>query len=151
KSIRYHSVKRVLDEMEYIVNKGVGRFWIGDPNFTASRERTLELLQGKIERGIKAPFWFQTRCDLVDEELIEKLREAGAATVGFGLESASPGILDETGKDIGLDHMRRMVKVSQSLGIEVELFSMYGLPGETIENVRQTLNFVRSYNIPVFA
>jgi len=151
RKIRYHSVKRVLDEMEYIANKGVNRFWIGDPNFTASRERTMELLQGKIERGIKTPFWFQTRCDLVDEELLKKLREAGANIVGFGLESASPGILDETGKDIGLDHMRRMVEAAQSLGMEVELFTMYGLPGETIEHTRQTMSFVRSYKIPIFA
>ena len=149
--IRYHSVERVLDEMEYIVSKGVGRFWIADPNFTASRERTLELLKGKIERGIKAPFWFQTRCDLVDEDLLKDLKEAGAFIVGFGLESASPGVLDETGKEIGLDHLRKMVNVAQSLGIDVELFSMYGLPGENIEDVRKTLNFVRSYKIPIYA
>lgn len=149
KKVRFHSVKRILDEMEYITERGIKLLWFGDPNFTTSPEKTLEILNGKLERGIKTPFWCQTRSDLVDEKMLKKLREAGAETIALGLESGSPGVLKSTGKGIALDHLRRMIEVSQSLGIKVELFSMFGLPGETVEHARETIQFVKSYKVPL--
>ncbi len=87
--VRYHSIERVLSEMEFLSKMGVERFWFADPNFTQDRIRTEELLQKKIDRGISTPFWCQTRSDFVDSALLEKLHAAGADTVAFGLESGS--------------------------------------------------------------
>lgn len=149
RKIRCHSVQRTLKEMECLVEKGITRFWFADENFGGSRERALEILQGKIDSGIKTRFWCQTRCDLVDEEMIGKLREAGADTIAFGLESANSGVLNNTGKGIALERLRRMIEVSRSAGLNVELFSMFGLPGETVEKARQTLHFVQTCKLPI--
>jgi radical SAM superfamily enzyme YgiQ (UPF0313 family) len=83
RKIRYHSTQRVLDEMEYLERKGIKELWIADSNFPATYERDWKILQGKIDRGIKMPFWCETRCDLVDEQMLKKLREAGAFKVSF--------------------------------------------------------------------
>lgn len=83
RKIRYHSAKRVLDEMEYLEQKGIKELWIADSNFPASHQRDLEILQGKIDRGIKMPFWSETRWDLMDEQMLKKLREAGALKISF--------------------------------------------------------------------
>jgi anaerobic magnesium-protoporphyrin IX monomethyl ester cyclase len=147
--IRYHSVERVVAEMELLSGKGIGRFWFADPNFTADRARTERLLDEKMRRGIKTPFWCQTRSDLIDPDLLRRLREAGADTIAFGLESGSPGVLDDTRKGIELEELRRNIEAAQALGMETELFSIYGLPGETVENARETLRFVRSLGIPI--
>ena len=93
--VRYHSIERTLAEMELLAGEGIERFWFADPNFTENRERTEKLLEEKIKRGIATPFWFQTRADLVDAPLLTKLQQAGADTVAFGLESGSPGVLEE--------------------------------------------------------
>ena len=147
--VRYHSVERVLSEMELLSKTGIERFWFADPNFTEDRARTEELLARKIERGIATPFWLQTRSDLIDAELLEKLRKAGADTVAFGLESASADVLEKTNKGIQLDRLRENVKKAQSLGMDAELFSIFGLPGETIEDARRTIEFVRSLGVPI--
>jgi radical SAM superfamily enzyme YgiQ (UPF0313 family) len=147
--IRHHSVGRVIAEMELLAERGIGRFWFADPNFTADRARTVRLLEEKMKRGIKTPFWFQTRSDLVDPELLGRLREAGADTIAFGLESGSPGVLDDTRKGIELHQLRGNIEAAQSLGMETELFSIFGLPGETPANARETLEFVRSLGIPI--
>ena len=54
--IRYHSVERVIEEMEMLSEQGIQRFWFADPNFTENRERTEQLLEAKIDRGIMTPF-----------------------------------------------------------------------------------------------
>ncbi len=151
KKIQFHSIERVLDEMEYLNRRGIDRFWIGDPNFTAYRERTEKLLEEKIRRGIKSPFWCQTRVDLVDEELLNLMKRAGLDIIGFGFESGSDEVLDRMHKDVTVDHFHRMVQYAQSIGINIDLFSMYGQPGETVEYARKTLDVVRHYNIPIYA
>lgn len=147
--VRHHSIERTVDEMDYLAGNGIERFWFADPNFTEDKERTARLLEAKIERGITTPFWCQTRSDLVDEPLLEKLSRAGADTVAFGLESGSPGILEKTNKRITLEGLRENIRIVQALGMEPELFSIFGLPGETVEDARRTLEFVRSLGIPI--
>jgi anaerobic magnesium-protoporphyrin IX monomethyl ester cyclase len=83
RKIRYHSTKRVLDEMEYLERKGIKELWIADSNFPTSYGRDWEILQGKIDRGIKIPFYCETRFDLVDDQMLKKLREAGAIKISF--------------------------------------------------------------------
>ena len=147
--VRYHSVERVVSEMELLSGMGIERFWFADPNFSQDRARTNKLLDEKIKRGISTPFWCQTRSDLVDSALLEKLRQAGADTVAFGLESGSDSVLEKTNKKIRLEQLKENVKTTQSLGMDAELFSIFGLPDETIEDARRTIEFVRSLGVPI--
>lgn len=147
--VRYHSVERTIAEMELLTANGIGRFWFADPNFTEDKERTAALLEEKIKRGIKTPFWMQTREDLVDKDILKLLKTASADTIAFGLESGSPGVLDKTNKKIELDRLREHISFAQNLGMDTELFSVFGLPGETFEDARTTLEFVRSLGIPI--
>ncbi len=147
--VRYHSVERTIDEMELLTSKGIARFWFADPNFTENKERTAQLLEEKIRRGIKTPFWMQTREDLVDKDILKLLKAASADTIAFGLESGSPGVLEKTNKRIELGRLREHVSFAQNLGMETELFSVFGLPGETYDDARTTLDFVRSLGIPI--
>jgi radical SAM superfamily enzyme YgiQ (UPF0313 family) len=149
--VRFHSVERTLEEMEFLTAQGIRRFWFADPNFTEDRARTERLLAEKIERGIETPFWFQTRSDLIDPELLTKLREAGADTVAFGLESGSPGILAATNKRIALDQLGANIEAARELGMDTELFSIFGLPGETVEHATETIDFVRSLGVPIIS
>jgi len=147
--VRYHSVQRVADEMELLASQGIERFWFADPNFTEDPDRTERLLEEKIRRGIATPFWCQTRSDMIGPSMMRRLKEAGADTIAFGLESGSPGVLKKTNKRIELQQLRQNIQAAQSLGLETELFSIFGLPDETVEDARQTLEFVQSLGIPI--
>ncbi len=147
--IRYHSVDRVIREMEFLSRLGIKRFWFADPNFTENKARTLQILNEKVNREITTPFWLQTRSDLVDEELLNALRAAGADTIAFGLESGSPEVLKRTRKGISLERVEQNIAYAQQIGLETELFTIFGLPGETIDDARATISFVKSLNISV--
>lgn len=144
KHVRYHSVERVLEEMSWLNSKGISRFWVADPSFSFKRTRTQELLEGVLRRGIRASLWLETRADLVDEELLRLMAKAGVRLVAYGLESASQRVLELLGKEVSLETLRRAVSMSKAHGLDVELFSQYGLPGETQQDALHTLEFVRS-------
>lgn len=147
--IRYHSIERVMQEMAYLSKQGIERFWFADPNFTENRQRTLDFVEKKIDLGIVTPFWFQTRSDLIDEELLEALKKCGADTVAFGLESASPTVLKNINKRLDINQLRKNIEYARSIELNAELFTIYGLPGETVDDARVTLDFVKSLDIPV--
>lgn len=144
RKIRYHSVGRVLEEMMWLNRKGIERFWLADPSFSFHRQRTQELLEGILHRGIKARIWLETRADLVDEDLLDLMKRAGVGLVAYGLESASPRVLEMINKGVSLEKLKTAVRMTLEKGLEVELFSQYGLPGESIEDAFTTLEFVRS-------
>jgi radical SAM superfamily enzyme YgiQ (UPF0313 family) len=149
KRIRYHSIERIIDEMKHLKSQGMMAFWFADPNFSFSRKRLVTLLEAIIKEVRGISFWCQTRYDLVDEELLSLLKRAGADNVAYGLESATPAVLEKIDKPIDLERLSRVIRLTQEAGINVELFSMFGLPGETFDQALGTLDFVKTNRVAV--
>jgi hypothetical protein len=149
RKVRYHSVDRLIEEMKYLQSQGVNDFWFADPNFAQSRQRLETFLEAIIKRVPGASFWCQTRYNLVDKKLLALLKRAGAHTIAFGLESAHAPTLKRINKGLDLDKMSKAIKLSQDAGIDVELFTLFGLPGESLENAMTTLDFVKRSKVNI--
>lgn len=147
--IRFHSPERVLEEMGWICKQGVSRFWFADPSFTFHEGRVRQLLEGVLTRGLRIGIWLETRADLVEVDLLALMKRAGVHTVAFGLESACQRVLERIRKPLDLTVMERAIRLTQEAGIDVELFSQYGLPGETFEDSKETLRFVQENRVAV--
>jgi radical SAM superfamily enzyme YgiQ (UPF0313 family) len=100
--IAAHSVERVIEELDFIatrlVTEQTRKVDVFDDAFTLWPDRALEICNRLIENNIRLPLSCITRCDTVNEELLEKMKEAGFYGVGFALESAVPRILRLIGK-----------------------------------------------------
>ena len=149
RTVRFHSIDRVLEEIEYILRLGIRRIWFADPNFSFLRDRLEIFLDELIRRRWPISFWCQTRCDLVDKDLLKKLKRAGAEVVAYGLESASDKVLKAVNKKLDLKRLSQVIKLTQQVGLKVELFSIYGLPEETFKEAYKTIKFVKDHNIPI--
>jgi radical SAM superfamily enzyme YgiQ (UPF0313 family) len=149
KRVRFYSIDRIIEEMKYLKSKGIEAFWFADTNFSASRKRLVRLLEAIINHLPGITFWCQTRYDLVTPELLSLLRRAGASNIAYGLESANPGVLERINKPIDLKRLSEVIRLTQESGINVELFSMFGLPGETFNQALKTLDFVREHHVAV--
>lgn len=147
RTVRFHSVERVMEEMMYLGSKGVRDFWFADPNFSYSRERLLTLLNKIIRHIPEISFWCQTRYDQVNPELLALMKQAGADTIAYGLESASPKVLERIKKRMDLERLSQVIRWTQEAGMKVELFTMFGLPGETFQDALSTVHFVRNYGV----
>jgi anaerobic magnesium-protoporphyrin IX monomethyl ester cyclase len=147
--VRFYSTERIIDEMKYIKSKGIRAFWFADTNFSFSRKRLVTLVEGIIREVPGITFWCQTRYDLVNREVLSLLRRAGADNMAYGLESANPAVLERINKSIDLERLSEVIRLTQEAGINVELFSMFGLPGETFDQALGTLTFAKKNRVAI--
>ncbi len=147
--VSFHSIDRVIEEMIWINRKGIKKFWFADPSFSIDLARVDELMEQILRKNITGETWLETRADLIDEALLKKMKAAGVRQIAYGLESASERVICHLKKKISLDHVRRAIRLTQKQGIDVELFSQYGLPHETFEDAMMTLQFIKDNKVPI--
>ena len=144
-TLRYRSADNILKEIEEIVNKyGINHLTFLDDNLTINRKLMIDMSNQIIERGIKITFEGSTRANLVDEELLKKLKEAGLRRISFGIESGNQRILEVIKKGVTLEEIRNAYKIAKKTGLETRGSAMIGLPTETRKEVMDTLNFIKS-------
>lgn len=149
RTIRAHSSKRVLDDISLCVKHKIRRFFFADPSFTFDKKRVEVIMRGIIKKGWKIKIWCETRTDLIDEKLLRLMFFAGVKYIAYGLESVDPDVQKALNKRIDLHQFEKIVRLTQSLGIEAEVFTLYGLPGQTRQSCLQTLNFLQSLGVNI--
>ncbi|MFH1055315.1 MAG: radical SAM protein [Candidatus Altiarchaeota archaeon] len=89
-------------------------------------------------------------------ETMEKMKKAGCRVLHVGYESADPTILKNIRKGITRETMERFTKDAKKAGLEIHADFVVGLPGETEETIKNTVNWANSldvetiqYSIPV--
>ena len=147
--VRFHSLERVMEEIAWLSRKGIKKFWFADPSFSINIERVERLMEEIIKKGLKLQIWLETRADLINNELLKKMKAAGVYLIAYGLESASEKVLAGLRKDISLDDMRKAIRLTQKEGIDVELFTQYGLPGETFADAMETFKFLKDNDVKI--
>ncbi len=146
KKPRYRKIKKVVDEIEYLHSK-FNMKYIGftDAYFPFSKNSGLEfcdeLIRRKLHKKIK---WFtETRVDMVDLELMRRMKESGLYLVMYGFESGNQKVLDYTGKGTTLEQARRAMEYTKKYNIRSLGLFMLGLPPDTKETCRQTIKFAK--------
>jgi len=145
----FHSVERVIDEIERITKKGIKKIWFADPSFSLHLERVEQLMEKIIEKNFSVEIWLETRADLINSELLKKMKRAGVKQIAYGLESASERVLASLKKKISLEQIKKAIKLTQQQRIGVELFTQFALPFETFTDAIMTLKFVKENKVPI--
>jgi radical SAM superfamily enzyme YgiQ (UPF0313 family) len=132
---------KVVDEMEYLI-KGMGfkSIYFDDDTFNVVKERVLEICRHIRKRKLKIPWAIMARPDLMDKEILSVLKKSGLWAVKYGVESAEQRLVDNTGKKMDLEKSIEMIRLTKRLRIKTHLTFMLGLPGETEESIRKTIN-----------
>jgi radical SAM superfamily enzyme YgiQ (UPF0313 family) len=101
-----------------------------------------------LERGLESEVeWIaQCRVDTVDREMLEAMKAANCGYILFGVESGSPQMLKRMKKGITLDKVRQAFKLSKEVGIKTQAFLLFGMPGETQDTIRETIEFAKEIN-----
>jgi anaerobic magnesium-protoporphyrin IX monomethyl ester cyclase len=139
--VRYFDVKRVVDEFESLSRIGFSVICIVDDLFTANKARCMEVCDEILRRGISHLWSAFARVDTVSEELLGRMKAAGCMGLCFGIESGNQAILDRIKKKTTLEQCRRAAALCHEVGIDPWMSFILGLPGETAETVRETMEF----------
>jgi len=145
---RGQSPERVVDEIVYQQRKfGIKEIAFYDDVFTLNKKRAYAIADEIIKRGLKICWTCETRVNLVDKELLRHIKQAGCYSIAYGIESASPEILNTLNKDITLEQVEESVRLSQEVGLQTIGYFMLGSPGETPETIRQTIEFAKKLKL----
>lgn len=140
---RKRNPRDVVNEMEYLVKKfNFKAVYFDDDTFNIDREYVLNICKGIKNRKIAVPWAVMARVDLLDSSLLEIMADSGLYAIKYGIESSDKDILNLCKKDMDLNRAQEMIKVTRQLGIKVHLTFCLGLPGESKETVRRTVNFI---------
>ena len=144
KTFREHSPEYVVDQIEHLVNVyGIREFEIVDDIFNMNKRRAKRIADLIVERGLDIRFTLPNgiRGDLMDEELLVKLRRAGLVFMCWAIETASPRLQKKIRKFNKLDRIERNIEIAAREGIYSNGFFMLGFPGETREELQMTVDF----------
>jgi len=142
--IRFRKPESVLDEIELLVDKyKIDGFYMYDDAFTVNKKHVEAVLQGMKERKIDLLWGCETRVNLVYEDLMRKMKEAGCVQIDFGVESGSPENLVRLKKDITVPQIEKAFGICRKLGIRTFANFMINTPNETKEDVKMTIDLAR--------
>jgi radical SAM superfamily enzyme YgiQ (UPF0313 family) len=144
KTFRERSAEHVLAEIDLLVTKyGVKELVFMDDIFNFKAERAKKIARGLIERGYKLALTFPNgfRGDILDEELVVLLKQAGMYRCMVAVESASPRIQKVMKKNLKIDKVRSIVDFIAKQGVMVHGAFMLGFPSETEAEMRATIDW----------
>jgi anaerobic magnesium-protoporphyrin IX monomethyl ester cyclase len=143
---RLRSAENVAAEFEYIVNNlpEVREVGIEDDTLTADAERVRMLCGMLIEKGIhKKLRWYANVRVNLDLETMKVMKQAGCRLLIPGYESGVQELLNASHKGITLDQSREFAANARNAGLLVHGCFIIGLPGETKETARRTIEFAK--------
>lgn len=150
-SYRRRSPAKVVEEIAALQQTyDFDLIWFVDDVFTISH-KWLEAFQHELEaRAMKIRFECITRADRLNEEVLRRLKACGCFRVWIGAESGSQRIIDAMDRRVDVRQVRTMIQAANRTGIQTGTFIMLGYPGETEEDIRETVSHLCESNPDLF-
>ena len=147
-TVRQRSPESIMAELRALDSLGVHSIHFYADLFTVGREQVMRLCQLISDEGLKIRWTCNSRVDFVDEELLQVMSRAGCWMISWGIESGNEAILKRVGKGINKTKVVRALNWAHSAGIKNWGYFIIGLPGETRESIRETIDF--SKQLPLY-
>lgn len=146
---RGRSAENFVAELEYLRDTyGVNVVMLADETPTLSRKRWEKILDLLIERKVGTKLLLETRVDDIirDEDIMWKYKDALVDHIYLGVESTSQASLDKFKKNIKVEESKRALDMINAQDIVTETSFVLGMPDDTVESIRETVELAKYYN-----
>ena len=147
--LRLRSPEKLMEELWQLKEMGLNNIHMYADLFTVNREQVMELCKRMIDEKIDIRWTCNSRVDYVDAEMLHTMREAGNWLISWGIESGNEQILKHAHKGAYPDKARRGLKWAREAGIKNWGYFIIGLPGETEETIRETIDFAKELPLDI--
>ncbi len=144
---RIKSPQKVVDELITLKERHqLEGVWFKDSIFNLNREWVKEFCRLMIEQKVDIAWQALTRVDLIDEEELELMKQAGLTQLDLGIETGSPKSLIRLKKGITVEKIKEKVRLAKK-HVNVFGFFMIGIPGEDETDVQQTFDLAKALDL----
>lgn len=142
--------KGIIDEVKELKKKyGVKCIAFSDDLFLVNQSRVLELCDMMISEKLDIEWTTSGRVNLVNYNLLKKMRKAGCVELSYGFESGNQVMLDTMKKGVTVKQAEDAVRITRKAKIRTLGSFIIGMPGETIQSIKDTLNFIKKTKLPI--
>lgn len=144
---RRRSPQLVAQEMKHIKDTyNPDMIWFVDDVFTIHHKWLTEFAEEVNKQDAIIPYEIISRADRLNEEVIKILKASGCFRVWVGAESGSQKIIDAMDRRVDVMQTRQMIRLAKQHGLEAGTFIMLGYPGETKQDIKETIEHLVQSN-----
>jgi radical SAM superfamily enzyme YgiQ (UPF0313 family) len=147
--VRLRSPQKLIEEIKVLLNLGVRHIQMYSDLFTVSREQVMGLCQAIIDQNLTFTWSCNSRIDYVDEEMLIMMGKAGCDVIAWGIESGSETILKRARKGYRIDQVNQALCWARKAGIMNWGYFIIGLPGETVDTIKETIRFAKKIPLDI--
>jgi radical SAM superfamily enzyme YgiQ (UPF0313 family) len=142
--VRLRPVDKIVDEIENLARLGVYSFWFADSEFNCPEEHAKDICREIIARGLPEVISWNAYIapKPFSKELAELMKEAGCRAAVNCIDHGIDEMLERLGKDYRAEDVKQAVIAGRDAGLNVGHCMMLGGPGDSIDKLLKTLEFV---------
>ena len=150
---RYRNPESIINEISNAVkNFKKKNFVFHDSAINSKMEMLINMCELLIKHKLNKP-WSCLAFPIkkMKPEVLHLMKEAGCYQISYGLESGSNQVLKLMGKPFNLETAEEVIKNTHNTGIQAKFNIITGFPGETEENHKESLEFIKRNRNYIYA
>jgi anaerobic magnesium-protoporphyrin IX monomethyl ester cyclase len=149
---RRFDLARVKEEILYWLERDVSEIFLMDPVFNLYADRAKDICRFiAAHNHRRVPIHAEVWAEFIDDELARLMRDAHFEFLEVGLQTTDSDVLATVERRLKLQKFLDGVGHLKEYGLPFELQLIYGLPGETVQTFRKSLDFAASLDPPSLA
>ena len=146
---RRFDLDRVKQEILFCLQQDISMIYFMDPVFNLNAARAKDICRFIAEHNRRRiPIHAELWAEFIDEEMARLMREANFGHVEVGLQTTDEKVLATIERRLKRGRFLEGIEHLKHVDIQFEVQLIYGLPGETRETFRASLNFAASLRAP---
>jgi len=145
---RKRTALNIIQEIELLLEQYSPKYFhFIDDNFVVSRRNVFEFCSLIVERGLDITWGCAGRVNSMDESLLVAMKESGCRFITYGVESGSQRMLDVMKKDVKVEKVKEVLKLTMKhIGWPSPTF-IVGTPGENKATIQETVDFCKELEL----
>lgn len=139
----------MIELRRLVYDYGIHEIEFLDDTFTLNMKRAVEIAKKIKAEKLDIKWSGSARVNLFNDEIARAMKDSGAHTIYFGIESGNQKTLDFIGKGIKLQQAIDSVKKGNAAGLHTLGSFIIGFPDDTVEDVRNTIKFSKKVKVKI--
>ncbi len=149
RTLRARSAPHILAEIQRNIERyGCKEMHFYDETFTVRKNHVSDICDAIESAGLSGQvrYWAYVHANTIDLPTARKMKRAGFAEVGMGVESGNPEIMARMNKGVTLERIEEASRIFKKAGIKLGCYFIFGHPHETEATIRDTIRFATRLN-----